>query len=178
MNALLQAIDGIQEVLGICPCCGELFRLAEAKFVFPQRPPRSCEYLRVAKLEEKVAAEDERLRAARERFDERMEKRRAPLIEAGRRKAKRKLKKIDPTFSGRGVDPQDVKVIFDPVEYIVFHGLNSERGVRNVELVSRAPADKVQEAVLKSIDRSVQRGDVEFETLHMRDDGSFEVKKA
>src|SRR5438045_3787825 len=29
-----------------------------------------------------------------------------------------------PVFSGSGYDPQDVKVMFDPVTYVVFHGMS------------------------------------------------------
>jgi predicted Holliday junction resolvase-like endonuclease len=96
----------------------------------------------------------------------------------GRRRAKKRLRKIDPTFSGREIDPQDVKVLFDPVEYLIFHGLNSDRGVDFVEFVSRVPTSRSQESIVKSIDKTIRAGDVGFETLHMKDDGSFEVRKA
>ena len=35
MNILVQTIDSIQEVLAICPCCGEIFRLVEGKWTAP-----------------------------------------------------------------------------------------------------------------------------------------------
>ena len=94
------------------------------------------------------------------------------------RQAKRKLRKIDPTFSGSNTDPQDVKVLFDPVEYIVFRGLNSERGVQLVEFVSRSPENRAQEVTVKSIDRTIRNGSIGVETLHMQDDGSFEIRSA
>ena len=118
MNLLIQTIDGIQEVLAICPCCGKIFRLVEGKFIFPQTRPKTCEYLELVTLEDTLDAQDDRLVSAEERFYERLENQREQLIEQGRRLAKRKLKKIDPIFSAKDIDPQDVKVIFDPVEYI------------------------------------------------------------
>lgn len=178
MNLLIQTIDGIQEVLAICPCCGEIFRLVEGKFIFPQKRPKTCEYLELAALETKVSTEDVRLSSAEERFEEKLNGQKQQLIAQGRRQAKQKLKKIDPTFSAREIDPQDVKVIFDPVEYIIFHGLSSENGVNLVEFVSRSPESKTQEGIVQSIDKTIRNGDVEFETLHMRDDGSFEIRKA
>jgi predicted Holliday junction resolvase-like endonuclease len=178
MNVLIQTIDGIQEVLAICPCCGEIFRLVEGKFIFPQKRPKTCEYLELVALENRLADQEDRLASAEERFDKRLESQREQLTEQGRRLAKRKLRKIDPTFSAKDIDPQDVKVIFDPVEYIIFHGLNSGDGVDFVEFVSRSPDSKAQEAIVKSIDKTVRDGDVEFETLHMKDDGLFEIRKA
>ncbi|SRR5260370_22236327 len=178
MNVLVQTIDGIQEVLAICPCCGEIFRLVEGKFTFPQERPKRCEYLDLVALEGRVSAEDDRVGSAEERFETKLNAQRKRRIELGRRQAKKKLKKIDPTFSGRGIDPQDVKVLFDPVEYLIFHGLNSEDKLNFVEFVSRSPDSKKQEAIVKSIDKTIRSGNVEFETLHMRDDGSFDIQEA
>jgi len=178
INVLVQTIEGIQEVLTICPCCGEIFRLVEGKFIFPQKRPKTCEYLELVAQEGKVSALEDRVGSAEERFDEKLRTQRQRFVEVGRRQAKKKLRKIDPTFSAQGIDPQDVKVIFNPVEYLIFHGLNSEDGVSLVEFVSRAPGAKTEEAIVKSIDRTIRLGDVEFETLHMRDDGSFEIRKA
>jgi predicted Holliday junction resolvase-like endonuclease len=178
MNILIQTIDGIQEVLAICPCCGEIFRLVEAKFIFPQKQPKECEYLELVSLENKVGCEDERLTSAEERFEEKLSGLKEQLVERGRKQAKKKLKKIDPTFSAKDINPQDVKVIFDPVEYVIFHGLNSEHGVKLVEFVSRSPESKTQETIVKTIEKSIKNGNVEFETLHMKDDGSFAIKKA
>lgn len=178
MNVLIQTIDSIQEVLAICPCCGKIFRLVEGKFIFLQTRPKTCEYIELVALENKLAAEDDHLASAEKRFDQRLKEQKEQLTEQGRRIAKRKLKKIDPTFSAKDIDPQDVKVIFNPVEYIIFHGLNSREGVDLVEFVSRSPDSKTQEVIVKSIERTVRNGDVEFETLHMKDDGSFEIRKA
>ena len=178
MNILIQTIDGIQEVLAICPCCGDIFRLVEGKFIFPQKRPKTCDYLELLALEDRVTDQEDRLSVAEERFDERLEKQREQLTDQGRQLAKRKLRKIDPTFSAKDINPQDVKVIFNPVEYIIFHGLNSGTGVDLVEFVSRSPDSKAQETIVKSIDRTVRNGDVGFETLHMKDDGSFEIRKA
>lgn len=178
MNVLIQTIDGIQEVLALCPSCGEIFRLVEGKFIFPQKRPKTCEYLELVALENRLADQEDRLASHEERFDEWLERQREQLTEQGRQLAKRKLRKIDPTFSAKDIDPQDVKVIFDPVEYIIFHGLNSGDGVDLVEFVSRSPDSKAQETIVKSIGKTVRNGDVEFETLHMKDDGSFEIRKA
>lgn len=105
MNILIQTIDGIQEILGICPCCGEIFRLVEGKFLFPRKPIKSCEYLETVALEKTVAAQEERLTRAEVRFQDKLHLQKKSLARKGQRKAKRKLEKIDPVFSARDVDP-------------------------------------------------------------------------
>lgn len=177
MNILIQTIDGIQEILAICPCCGEIFRLVEGKFVFPKKTVKSCEFLDLVALEKRTFAAEERIGLAEERFDARLALQKERLTRKGQAQAKRKLKKIDPVFSARAIDPQDVKVIFDPVEYIIFHGLNSADGVRYLEFISRQPESKRHEATINSIDKTIRNGDVSFETLRLVDDGSFDVRK-
>ena len=178
MNPLVHTIDGLQEILGICPCCGEIFRLVEAKFMFPQRRPRICEYLDLAALESESATRQERISVAEERFAERFEAQKEKLREAARSVVRQRMKKIDPTFTGRNVDPQDVKAIFHPVEYVVFEGLCSDDGVKRIRFVSRTPWTKAQDLIVQSVDKSIQRGNVDFEVLHLRDDGSFAVRPA
>jgi len=177
VNIFAQTIDGIQEVLATCPCCGKIFRLVEGKFIFPQKQPRDCEYLDLIALEERVSETDERLTSAEDRFEEKLEAQRQELVEKGRRLAKKRLKKIDPVFSAKDIDPQEVKVIFNPVEYLIFHGLKSEKGVQLIEFVSRSPESRSEEATVESIERTIRNRDVEFETLHLRDDASFEIRR-
>ena len=177
MNVLARTIDGIQEILAICPCCGEIFRLVEGKFVFPKKPLRLSQYLDLLALEKRISVGEERFGRAEERFWERLELQRERLARKGQKQAKRTLKKIDPIFSGRAIDPQDVKVIFDPVEYVIFHGLNSPNGVGYVEFISRQPESRRQETITNSIDRTIKNGNVSFETLRLRNDGSFNVQK-
>lgn len=176
MSTLTKTIEGIQEILVICPCCGDIFRLVEGKFIFPRKPPKACEYLSLVGLEKKLDREDGLLRSREDAFDETLNAQRQQLTEQGRKQAKQSLNEIDPIFSGAGVDPQDVKVIFDPVEYVVFHGLASESGVQFIEFISRSPNSQRQEALIESISKTIKNGDVEFETLHMRNDGSFDVE--
>ena len=134
-------------------------------------------YLELTAFERRIADRDDRLSTAEERFTEKLSQQRDALVVQGRRKAKRRLRKIDPVFSARGIDPQDVKVVFEPVEYVIFHGLNST-GVTSLEFVSRPPETRSQEVTVTSVDAAIRNGNVEFETLHLRDDGSLEVRKA
>ena len=76
------------------------------------------------------------------------------------------MRKIDPVFSGAGYDPQDVKVIFNPVTYVIFDGM-SQRELRKVQLLARPPQNRVTERIQSSIEQTVNRGNVEFRTLRV-----------
>lgn len=156
-------------ILGICPCCGEVFRLSDAHlFVKGKKPGSEFDkidraFVSLARAEEKLDdMEDELREAAREK---------------GRRQAKRKLKKIDPVFSGQGIDPQDVKVIFHPVEYVVFEGLNKDR-FRQISLMAHRPTSREHERVQDSVKKAVRKGNVEFYTLKVAADGGIEAERS
>lgn len=178
MNPLVEVIDGAQEVLGICPCCGDIFRLVEAKFIFPKRKTRPSEYLDVEELEAQLSAGEVRLSLQEERFEDGLEAKRETLRALGRKQAKQRLRRIDPVFSGRKVDPQDVRVVFDPVEFVVFHGLNAGPDLSHIELVSRVPVTKNEETVADAIGKTIRNGNVDFETLQLDGEGRFRVEKA
>jgi predicted Holliday junction resolvase-like endonuclease len=178
INPLLNTIDGLQEILGICPCCEELFRLVEAKFIFPTRKARTSRYLDLISLENRISTENDLLTVQEDTFNIEIQTLIEQWRESGRRQAKSKLMKIDPVFSANKIDPQEVKAIMHPVEYIIFHGLCSDDGVDALEFISRKPTNKGQEIIATSIGKAIEDGYVSFETLRMLDDGSFEIKEA
>ena len=93
------------------------------------------------------------------------------MARAGLQATKRLLRKIDPVFSGAGYDPQDVKVIFNPVTYVVFDGM-SQRNLSKIELLVRSAQNRAAERVQNSIEQAINRGNVEFRTLRIDNTGS------
>src|SRR6266852_9500401 len=73
--------------------------------------------------------------------------------------------------SGAGYDPQDVKVIFSPVTYVVFDGM-SQRNLNKIELLVRPAQNRAAERVQNSIEQAINRGNVEFRTLRVDNAGS------
>jgi predicted Holliday junction resolvase-like endonuclease len=95
-------------------------------------------------------------------------KREARLM--GRIDAKLKLQKIDPFFSSRKIDPQDVRVLFDPIEYVVFTEMNGA-GLEDIQLMSREPRSSSEEKICRSIEETVTRGDIDFQVVTVEEDG-------
>lgn len=156
------AFQEMKRLYGFCPCCGELFRLSEAT-LFTADPPPTTEF-------DKIEDRRRRLERANEKFDEQEGQIRAAAVQKGQQEAKKRLKKIAPFFIARRIDPQDVKVIFNPVNYVVFRGLNSN-GVRTVELVDSPAETKAHERIHQSIAAALRAGNVEWATLRIEDGG-------
>jgi predicted Holliday junction resolvase-like endonuclease len=153
----------LSNILGVCPCCGEMFYLSETRpYLAGKRPQSEVDSIRAA---------ERRLERGEEKLDRLESSLREKAAIAGLRTAKRMLKKIDPVFSGSGYDPHDVKVIFDPVTYVVFNGMSVNR-LRDIVLLSKPAESAAVERMHKSIEETVRKGNFEFRTLHIDDRGT------
>ena len=151
-------------ILGVCPRCDEVFYLPEARPYLDGKRPQS--------VVDKIQAEERRLERAEDKLAEMEALLREAASVAGLRMAKKLLKKIDPTFSGAGYDPHDVKVLFDPVTYVVFNGMSRGK-LRDIVLLAKPPETSATERVYRSINRAIDNGNIEFKTLHVDDAGKI-----
>jgi predicted Holliday junction resolvase-like endonuclease len=153
-------------VFGICPCCGEPFRVSDARPYIKDRRPHSAF--------DDIEAEEQRIERAVELLEEQEMQLRAKAKVAGLKQAKSRLRKIDPVFSGERIDPHDVKVIFDPIEYIVFDGMKGGQ-LRKILLLGHPPVSRARERLLTSIEQTIQKGNITFKTLRILEDGGLHL---
>jgi predicted Holliday junction resolvase-like endonuclease len=161
-DGLDKTFGELGHILGVCPCCGDLFYLSETRPYLAGKQPHS--------VVDQIRAAEQRLERAEEKLAEMEADLREQAAVAGLRTAKKLLKKIDPVFSGAGYDPHDVKVILHPVTYVVFNGM-SQGKVRDIVLLAKNPEDKGSEKIQASIGKAVRGGNFEFRTLHVDNDG-------
>jgi predicted Holliday junction resolvase-like endonuclease len=163
MAASMGEIFGaLGQLMTVCPDCGELFYVSEAHPYYEGQKPHSSL--------DKLRSEENRLREAEERLDDLEVKFREKAARAGLLAIKRLLRKIDPVFSGSGYDPQDVKVMFHPVTYVVFKGM-AQGEVTEVQLLTTPPQNQLGEQVQSSIEETVGKGNFEFRKLRVDGQG-------
>jgi len=153
----------MKQLYGFCPCCNELFRLSDATLYTKTLPPHTPF--------DTVAEQRKRFLKQRERFEDKEEAIRDEAKARGRALARRQLRKVAP-FLRRGVDPNDIKVIFDPVEYLMFHGLTKEQCTL-IELVDHPAETSQREKAQRSIQRTIEAGNIEWQTFRVQLDGSI-----
>jgi predicted Holliday junction resolvase-like endonuclease len=158
MNSISEIFGALGQLMSVCPLCGELFYASEAHPYYEGHKPYSSL--------DKLRAEERRLQEAEQRLDDLEGALRERAAKAGLRATKRLLRKIDPIFSGSGYDPQDVKVMFHPVTYVVFHGM-AQGKVTEVQLLATPPQNRISEQVQSSIEHTVHQGNFEFRTLRV-----------
>src|SRR6266699_1311133 len=165
--SLVTTFQAMRELYGFCPCCGEPFRLSETSLFFRSRPPLT-EF-------DRVEAARDRLEGQIENFEEREEEIRQTAREKGQRAAHRRVRSIVPLLRDMKIEPSDVKVLFHPVEYVVFHGLNDEN-CSAIDFVDHPPESQNQERVLRSISDSLKAGNVEWQTFRVSDEGTVALE--
>jgi predicted Holliday junction resolvase-like endonuclease len=162
MKNLVNSFQEMKRIHGFCPCCGELFRLSDATLFTREAPPKTPF--------DRVADAQDRLARAIEQFEEREHEIRMAATQRGQRAARKRLKRIAPFFVERRIVPQDVKVIFSPVNYVVFQGM-TDGEPKSIDLIDGPAASSSHEKAQKSIERAIQKGNLEWQTFHIDREG-------
>ena len=158
-----------RQIFGVCPCCNALFRLSDSKVFLRKKP--------IIDWFEKAGIRADKLSQAEERLDEKEDALRDVAREKGRRLAMRVVRKVDTVFTPRKLNPDDAKVIFHPVDYIVFNGMKDRATISNIILLDRISNHTTHRQLQKSIERCVEQEAYEWQTLRVKDDGTVTADK-
>ena len=158
----VEAFTGFQRLYGLCPCCGELFRLSEAA-IFVSTPPPKTDF-------DKLREEEDKLEAAMSRFEGIEEGVREGARAKGKAAAKSRLAAIAPFFTAKKIDPNDVKVLFDPILYLVFQGM-TDGACKQLQFVDPPPDTPERVKLHRTLTSALRAGSVEWRTLEVQDDG-------
>jgi len=168
MKANLIKFFAIQrQIFGVCTCCGEIFRLSDAKVYMKKKP--SPDWM------DKLHKADARLDKAEEKIDAEEDEIREIARKKGRAAAMRTTKKIDKIFSPNKYNPDDAKVVFHPVDFVIFNGMKNN-DITDLVLLDRQVKDRSKKAVQKSIEKTVAKENYEWVTVQVSEDGSIEYK--
>ena len=156
-----------RQIFGICTCCGEFFRLSDCKLYQDAKAP--TDWL------DKLEKEEKRIDLLEEKINEEMDLMKQQAREKGRLTANKMVKAVDKVFHPQQLNPDDAKVIFHPVDYVVFNGMKDEgaEGMKNILLLDGEKKTTEGKAIQKSIMKAVDKGNYEWITLRVENDGSI-----
>ena len=166
-SELIRFIAIRRQIFGVCTCCGEIFRLSDANVYIKKKPAPDWmdkfekSAARLDKTEEKINLEEGETREiAREK---------------GRVAAIKTTKKIDTIFSPNKYNPDDVKVMFHPVDFVIFNGMK-KNDITNLVLFDREVKERNQKSLQKSIEKTVSSENYKWITMRVLEDGSIGYK--
>ena len=154
-----------RQIFGLCPHCLNIFRLSDCHIYSTKKP--GGDWL------DRLEVEAEKLKKIEERIDQKESEIREKARKKGRRLAGRLVRKIDPVFTPRRLNPDDAKVIFHPVDYVVFKGMSTDNGIRGIAFLDRQSPSKRHRQLQRSVENAVERGRYEWITLRVQEDGSI-----
>ena len=160
--SLVEQFQLFRKILCVCPCCGDLVRVSDLRLKTKESDVKTwldnydLKTLQLSKKEEKFAEQEDALR------DKAREK--------GRKEAKKCFNNaICPTLKSLKCDPNDIKPLFHPIDYVVFKGMNQEKTVNDIIMLSKSTCvslnsvrqDVKQAVINKQYDWQVARIDTE-----------------
>lgn len=149
----------------MCPHCQSLFRLVDAKVSY--NAPYKADWL------DQIESDQEKWQTKTEDLKEKeKELRRLAIEKATKRDLPKLLKRVVPTFVNRGLNPQDIKTVFHPVDFVVFDGLNDE-GTERVVLMDHRTSERARVTVQENISDAIKSDAVEWKTLHVNETGEI-----
>lgn len=160
--SILNLYQEMRTIYGFCPCCDDPFRLSDVELFIRSRPALT-EF-------DRLDSEWEKLDRQIEKFEERESAIRTIAKELGRKAAQKKVRSIAPFLQKQKIEPADVKVIFNPVEYVVFRDLK-DRECTGVDFVDHPSESIPHERTIKSIDHVLRAGNIEWHTYRVTDEG-------
>jgi predicted Holliday junction resolvase-like endonuclease len=120
-----------------------------------------------------LRAGDARLDAVEERIDDAEEALREKARIVGRRSARLAVRRIDPVFAPRRLNADDAKVLFHPVDYVVFRGMKEEGTIKEIILLDGQTMEPERMRLQKSIETAVGSGNYEWLTARVQEDGAI-----
>ncbi|HIA36407.1 MAG TPA: hypothetical protein EYN89_06615 [Flavobacteriales bacterium] len=157
-----------RQIFGVCTCCGEIFRLSDTQVYLKEKP--ADDWM------DKLDASELRLEKQEDKLQEQKNEIQATAREKGRKQAMRSVKKVDKVFTPNKLNPDDAKVIFHPVDYVVFNGMKEKPELKNIIFLDRKVKDKGQKAIQKSVEKTISKENYEWITVHVAEDGKVEYR--
>lgn len=157
-----------REIFGICPCCDEFIRLSDCKIYKDER--KSSDWL------DKLGNEERKLDTLEAQITEDLKFYNEEAREKGRKEANKKMKKVDKIFTPQKLNPDDAKVIFHPVDFVVFNGMkNGSNGeaLKNIVLLDSEKKSTEHKQVQNSIIKTIENQIYEWITLRVDVDGNI-----
>ena len=139
------------QIMGRCPLCNGFIRVSEMElFYMPDRKDDVLQILRDKERELKDQETEIRADAAK--------RSRAALLGS-------LMEQVGPLLPGFNYDVNDLRALWDPVDFVAFKGIGVDRKVDSITFIDIKTGQARLSSVQKSIKEAVEAGRVHFDTV-------------
>lgn len=164
-----QILNAFRKIFCECHRCKHIFRLSEIEIHGAETQPKDW----LSQIDEKIRNLENKIERAEELFSQK----RALIVERERKNIERetykKINRLVPNFSSVRFNTRDVKAVGFPIKFISFDG-KDEGWVKKIRLIDFHPETSSQERMLVSIAGAIKKGNLEWKTLRITDEGQVE----
>ena len=139
------------QIMGRCPLCNGFIRVSEMELFY--MPDRKGDVLQILREKERELNE----KVAEIRADAAKRSRAALLGSL--------MEQVGPLLPGFKYDVNDLRALWDPVDFIAFNGIGIDRKVDSITFIDIKTGQARLSSVQKSIKDAVEQGKVSFETV-------------
>jgi predicted Holliday junction resolvase-like endonuclease len=169
MSNLFKEFQEFRKILCVCPCCGELVRLSDLHLRTKGKVAKTW-------LDE-YDNKDRLLSNKEERFEEREQKLRELAVERGRKAAQLAFSKaISPQLKAMKLDPFDVKAILNPIDFVVFNGMNKTDSVNDIIFLSKRIKNQNLNQIRQQVKKSIVQNKYEWLVTRIDDKGKLQFE--
>lgn len=166
MTLVFEEFQQFRRILCICPCCGDIVRVSDLRL--KTKGPAARTWL------DNYESQDKKLADKEQKFDEEEEKLRKVAREKGRRAAERVINgAICESLRALKLDPFDVKPILNPIDFVVFKGMNKEESISDILLLAREHNCMSLNAIRRQIRDTVLQQRYEWQVARIDEKGNI-----
>jgi predicted Holliday junction resolvase-like endonuclease len=165
---LLKFFSLQRQIFGVCPHTGNIFRLSDCNVYLKKKPEHDW----MKKLE----VEFEKISKAEQKLDDKEYRIREVAKERGRKEAAKRTRKIDKIFSPLKLNADDSKVIFHPVDFVVFNGMKKispNTKLKEIVLLDSKKSNPDKKRLQQSIDKVIEKDNYEWITMRVLENGDI-----
>ena len=157
-----------RHIFGVCPHCADLFRLVDIHVSYTSKyVPDWLDKInkKHEELEEKMSDLKDRERELKDKAIEKVKSKELP----------KRLKKIVPSLVDSGFNPQDVKTLFHPVDFVVFDGM-SEGEVKRIVFLDHSNIDGNRKVLQQMIGGVIKTQSYHWTTIRISESGKVNLE--
>jgi predicted Holliday junction resolvase-like endonuclease len=164
--SLFEEYQLFRRVLCVCPYCNKLTRVSDLRLKAKGPAPKTW-------LDE-YEAKDQTLTKNEGAFEEEEERLREEAREKGRKASEKAFyKAICPSLKKLKLDPFDVKPIFHPIDFVVFKGMNNQRTVIDIMLLTREHDCPSIKPIRDQIRKAVAQNKYDWQVARIEETGNI-----
>lgn len=168
MQQQIEFFNNLRQTFCHCGKCNQVYRLTDSVLFQDKRPNSNW----LEKMERELKKIEEQEKVLRNKINQK--KQQATL--QGRIDADLHIEQFDTLFKPLNLNPNDAKVHFHPVDYIVFNGMNDnfEPKIKNIVLLDRK---ENKGPLQESIRECIHDERYDFLTIKIKNDGEVIEEK-